>query len=404
MKKLLAALLALGLLGLIGCGTGKATRDDSTNPTTTKTVTTTEEPTTLDPNRPRAVMEPLQGGPMLYRFKGREPYDIEIIKDDYSENKYERELYPYGLINQDGKVVAEPQYSDDNRFSYVYGDDGRVIGMLMHKETDGQETYTFYTLDGKARPAQQSEFICFEYTPGYAFRGTTERYKPHIPSSLTQKYKDVLWLGENYYLVGEEVGWSAREGILLNRDFEEVCVVGKDLLLEIAKPVGSIEYATVYLLIDNAGVVQTVFDKAGEPLPLSKEFRVLYGINYLFSYCEGKWTSFDLRSINGEHLGIWDYQRNARVYAACEDYIVVRNGKYVEDGGSSGWEDSGETYAIDWSGKPYPNCPLEPYFDQIDSHISKTAAPQGPNYYWIETDSKRGYIDVYGNWLFIDQS
>jgi hypothetical protein len=289
---------------------------------------TTEITSAAEESR-RAVMEPLQGGPMLYRYRGKEPYRTEIIHySEYDDETYERALYPFGLINQNGKIVAEPQYADDNRFAYVYDSGGRVVGMLMEKETDNAEdAYTYYSLDGKARPAHMREFIQLSYVPGYAFAGTDECLKHDVPEHLRAQYCE-----------------------------------GTDLLLETVEPIGGTEYANAYLIVDKAGAVQKAFDFAGEPMWPSKEFRVLYGANYLFSFRDGEWNSLDLRTIDGELLGAWDYQRNTQVHAACEDYIVVKAGKYVDYGDDDGWVDRRQNLCHRLAGQALPQLPAGALF------------------------------------------
>ena len=150
MRKGIGLLVALALALLCGCG--EAVPEES--------VTAVE----LDPNRPKAMMEPVQGGPMLYTFPGRE----EGV---------------YGLINQDGEVVAEPQYSERQ---YIYSDaeKTRVIGLVAGrragrpKNGDGWlNTYTLYSLDGRAKKLNCGKAVMLKVSPGGRFAlVATEQY------------------------------------------------------------------------------------------------------------------------------------------------------------------------------------------------------------------------------------
>jgi len=86
---------------------------------------TTQSTTTRSGNsKVKAIMEPQQGGPMLYTFKGRNG--------------------KLGLINQDGKVIAEPQF-DGRADGYFRGQTGeKLMGIVMNKDT---QQY-IYSLDG----------------------------------------------------------------------------------------------------------------------------------------------------------------------------------------------------------------------------------------------------------------
>lgn len=56
--------------------------------------------------------------------------------------------------------------------------------------------------------------------------------------------------------------------------------------------------------------------------------------------------------------------------------------------------------AIDWAGKQIDH-PLLRFCDE--NHLSySNAGEQGPRYFWVEQDGKRGYINEQGEWLFVD--
>jgi len=97
----------------------------------------------------------------------------------------------------------------------------------------------------------------------------------------------------------------------------------------------------------------------------------------------------------------------AEAVLICDDYIVVYTSfEHVNPNEFNGLSDETfiehvETFAIDWDGNRISNCPLEPYFDSFGS-MPITAGEQGPNYFWVEHDGKRGYINTKGEWLFVD--
>jgi len=77
-------------------------------------------------------MEPLQGGPMLYTFEGRNGM--------------------LGLINQDGKLVAKPQFDFYSQYVYNDTEQTRVIGLIAaRRNSDNFIFYTYYNLDGTAK-------------------------------------------------------------------------------------------------------------------------------------------------------------------------------------------------------------------------------------------------------------
>jgi len=173
-----------------------------------------------------------------------------------------------------------------------------------------------------------------------------------------------------------------------------------------------------YALLDSQGRVKDVCDIYGKPLPVSDTPYILHGwyapwvklhngvlseIPDLSNYGLNSYYYFD--GCEGDFI-------DARAVAAYDDFILI-----------SGWHGLAQKkqdkyadpilFAVDWDGNLYPDCPLEPFFDsahtELDDYFShsfswSTAGEQGPNYYWVALDGKRGYIDVYGNWLFIDKS
>jgi len=159
----------------------------------------------LDPNRPKAIMEPLQGGPMLYAFPGK------------SEGMY-------GLINQDGEVVAEPQYDSFHSYGtqYVYSDaeKSRVIGLVagrrvgMPKTGDGPlYTFTYYSLDGKAKALKCGEAVMIQISPGGRFALVSTKQYDYLPqeqglfdmeaNAWVVKPKDGYWFNIDEYVYSD---------------------------------------------------------------------------------------------------------------------------------------------------------------------------------------------------------
>ena len=141
----------------------------------------------------------------------------------------------------------------------------------------------------------------------------------------------------------------------------------------------------------------------------------------------GKWTKLDLRQYLS-HDG-W----NATPRVICDDYIIIclekpyywsQNTNTTAKPTVSNMSlttntkprvapmlsivpppEAVEVFAVDWNGKRIKS-PLAPYFEGIDfetpNEVFPAAGPQGPNYYWVETKGKRGYVNTKGEWLFVD--
>lgn len=149
MRKFIALLAGITLFLLCGCGEAIPAPDPSTGPSTAEPETTAFVPATIAyippttapwvPNDPPAVMEPVQGGKMLYTFPGKVPYRME----EYDGDEYP--IYPIGLINQDGKLVSPAIY---HRVDYFY-DEGRqrIIGVVAQLDNET----TIYWLNGESR-------------------------------------------------------------------------------------------------------------------------------------------------------------------------------------------------------------------------------------------------------------
>ena len=154
------------------------------------------------------------------------------------------------------------------------------------------------------------------------------------------------------------------------------------------------------LLIGADGQAKAAYDTAAKPMqaPANLRFWHCEDIQTLCAAKNGSWVAFDLAQFlpkpkQGDEGG----ERYARPLAVSEDYIVLETGVHWYEYGSSY-----DTFAIDWQGNKLDDCPLAPFFDELDY---STAGEQGPNYYWIEQEGgQRGYINVKGEWLFVDEA
>jgi len=477
MKKLLIVLLALGLLVLAGCGEGEKP-DITAEPTALSTTqATTTEPFTLDPNRPMAIMEPVQGGPMLYTFTGRNG--------------------KLGLINQDGELVAPPQYEQPNygdysaefslRAEYTRDANGRIDGITLQKGEKGGE-FVHYTLDGKSRQVKGIPDVGGRYaildgglydvendrwklaskegqkiTETYVDRvflqqaganGTSKLYVyilederiQELPEGVHAYFAELGWYrsgyeqgspqGIKYYykyydqdlnLLPEEtwkphiepgplldqngnelpyarvsnlygqcwVGCKENErdgtGTILDANFNPLYTTkpGEEIILLNPVPYDS---RWVGLVVqDVKGNVVKTFDEYGRPMQSKNEAR-FYHDPYLFGGTvyklkDGKWTALDLRQFIKPDVE--DHCAVAMV--VTEDWVIVI---------TQFFEDTDEIFAIDWTGKPYENCPLMP-FTKKGGYLHG-AGEQGPNYFWVEHEGKRGYVNIKGEWLFVE--
>lgn len=171
-----------------------------------------------------------------------------------------------------------------------------------------------------------------------------------------------------------------------------------------------------YVLLDKHGRVKDSRDAYGKPL-LSNATAIILStvVNYPWCYKlkDGIWHAMNLYPY-GCKADFGDYFfQEAVVLAVCDDFLWI-----------NGWHDCATEeqpwnnitpptfFALDWEGNPYPDCPMEQFSDSatFDSDASgrylhfPTAGEQGPYYYWVEHDGKRGYINASGEWLFVDES
>lgn len=518
MKKILCLTLAAVLLLLAGCtlllesGTSEETSGQTTQaevetypPPATIAPAASAQPPIYQPNDPPAIMEPLQGGQMLYRFYSSKPYKWEEGEDE------EYPVYLIGLVNQDGKLVKEPIY---HLVEYYYDMNGRIIGVTAQRD---RET-TLYQLNGESRVLDCDGYRT-DVCPGghYAIvktasHGTLHGYTASDPvkdglydiqankyviepkdgqsinrmagsvvmvrqyesndtngEQVSQKaydyvkqtttdfplsmghiqdyYPETGWYGGIWtqgewqsrcydsnlnqihnmddwsidwdgfyggeYLIAynndhypDKHAWFSRSGNRVEKMYRMIkrmgnCYVAWDydwnetgdkdlyntdlnLLWTAAANEEFLEKDGLILLVGKNEVLFRVFDKNGKTLP-DKERDAM----------RNERKAPDLKKFYPQPKD-GSSEVGAQVVASCEEYLIIKAywiyGSYYVDY---------ETLAIDWDGNLINDCPIAPYFDSL-GWFSNNAGDQGPEYYWVETKDKRGYIDVHGNWLFVD--
>jgi len=487
------ALFCVCSLALL-CGCGEGAPEGTDSPATE--MSTTAEPITLDPNRPKAIMEPVQGGPMLYAFPGDEEYI-------------------YGLINQDGEVIAEPRYGSFFQDSpqYVYSDATRtrVIGLVASQQIDERDsTFTYYSLDGTAKmlncegrrirvaPGGRYAFVAMgtwpeEHEELFDIEANTYEVEPKdgllhfetgqmiAPPAKPGIFNDYLPEVEWFCFVDNRVfrwydaafnhmpqldnwrihpfngkyahmhmdgspvtaAWVDREGnivkhiegsinyyysdplfcYIVNRSnrFDDSLLFDADLKTVFEGNIIAFDGPLKgYVLLDEQRQVQASCDVQGKPLPVNETPYVLSagpGHWQWLRLQDGVWrTPPDLSAYGLRHSYYYDAGFStkfvgASVVEAYEEFILIsgwqglakkKQKKYIEP----------SLIAIDWDGNLYPDCPLELFYgsaifvedDYLGAYQWRTAGPQGPSYYWVELDNKRGYINTRGEWLFIDES
>lgn len=492
-KRTLTIVAALALL-LCACG--------EAGPEAASTEARTEA--SFDPNPSTAIMEPLQGGPMLYAFPGEDSKT--------------------GLVNQDGEVVAEPQYDG---IQYVYGDieETQVIGLLARKPVGAgpRGVYTYYGLDGKAKAPDWGKAYEITVAPGghyavvnnglkglFDIEANTYAVKPSkgglgvngnaivigqqcylletgkritLPSDLGTYYycfPEVEWFcfltdgGYRWYdksfnhmpqldrlsinrfkgkyavvyIDSNQIAWTDREGnIVLEKpgfkqdgqlmdnlncfalqSYAEEQNVNSEKIPTLLDP----DLQTVftgepgdsirifdgplkgYVLLDKQQQIKASCDAYGKPLPANATAIILAtSVNYPWCYKlkDGVWQALDL-SPYGLRQDFGDYGfQEAVVLAACDEFLWINGWHDLASEMHSIFEHfPSEFFALDWDGNPYPDCPLQPFSGNVSFSSDTsgrylhwpTAGEQGPDYYWVEKDGKRGYINTKGEWLFVD--
>ena len=192
---------------------------------------------------------------------------------------------------------------------------------------------------------------------------------------------------------------------VLDAELNEVFSLEAGILFAILRTESGKDEGFLHLSAD--GRVQAAYDFAGKPMQAPDQFHCwLYFSNDVveegaYTACsakDGRWAILDLAQFHPTpKKGDEEGTPYANPLVMCEDYVVVEAGVHWYEGAPAVYD----TFAVSWNGKPYKNCPLEPFFGLLSS---QTAGEQGPHYYWIEQENgKRGYINTKGEWLFVDE-
>ena len=394
MKKVIAVVVALGLAGLCGCGGPGAAEE--TIVATTDAVMTTGESVTLDPNRQMAIMEPLQGGPMLYTFYGANWHTWKEGGGAMGK--------PAGLINQDGKLVCEPKYI---RVEYIYDENWeRGIGMIAITE----RKITLYQLDGESKVLSCEGFRIHVFPGG--------RYASVTGAVLTESMAmgnidDGLFDIENdRYVIEPKEGQFIQylwDGMVRINQYKSATNMEGDPIAQLlfncadgsikrgvfewpSWPNRTEEWNKWIFHCADGSVIEGIIHRMGFPHKTPEPPTYQRALP-------------DLKQFEPQTMP--NKRSRAEAVLICDDYIVVYTSfEHVNPDEFNGLSDETfiehvETFSIDWDGNRISNCPLEPYFDSLGS-FPITAGPQGPNYYWVETSTQRGFINTQGEWLFIE--
>jgi len=177
-----------------------------------------------------------------------------------------------------------------------------------------------------------------------------------------------------------------------------------------------------YVLLCEDGQVKASCDAYGKPLPVLDRTYVMGA--WMQRLLDEQWFLLKdgvlraLPDMSAYSLNYYlDYDgfggefQKAKVVSAFEDFILIGGWQNLTEKKQEKYIDP-TLFAIDWDGNLYPNCPLEPFFSSVnfartseivfDSFRWPTAGEQGPNYFWVERNGLRGYINTKGEWLFID--
>ncbi|MCL2107212.1 MAG: hypothetical protein FWH26_09205 [Oscillospiraceae bacterium] len=471
---------------------------------------------TTAPERP-GVMEPLQGGPMLYTFPGQTPYGTA----EDMESGGDIPLYPLGLVNQNGNITAEPQYE---RCWYLYDSAGRVSGLIAMKEkaftlfslqgigealpitgtgieaipggrfliVSEAEPETYETRDGlfdllqKKFEIEPQDGLQLVYHGGgmvfgheYATKSMNarhvrefrydcaansieelpnqHRFQEYLPETGWMSYPgrtDHEWVdGElnplpqltGYQLFGfqggpysqahptgsiygKKGGWVDRQGnfaplefevieqrgncwiarpdpqenydhaVLIGPQLQALCETGEGQSIALLLPHtswGDPLDVRGFLLLDAGGEPLRAFDADGNPFPAAADTQKFIGMQdeNLYSVTNGVWTVTAERFVRHEAGTPAAWRR-----LICGDYVIYGAGSLAE----GYYRIEEQLIALRWDGTLYPECPLLPY--SAAGQLGWNAGEQGPEYFWAEAPEKRGYVNVRGEWLFVDET
>ena len=214
-----------------------------------------------------------------------------------------------------------------------------------------------------------------------------------------RRYGEIYNNGWHCYFSGDNFDWGKKTGVLFDLDLNEVCRTGPGERLAVLRTLnGSADEA--FALLDADKNIQAVYDLYAKPMQAPAAFRCWLDsdVNMLYCTYQGGWRVLQMNQFFPKpKAGHADGEPYAWAIAACGDFIVVQTGVHWYEGEPAVYG----AFAVGWDGKPYADCPLEPFYDLLGY---QTAGEQGPYYYWIEQqDGRRGYINVKGEWLFVDE-
>lgn len=161
MKKLIAlSITAALMLTMAGCSEGNSeTARESDRETRESTERTVETEPVAEPTEPSAEPDPVSGAAGGFIT----PYTAEYIPDEWEP---ELDQYLFGMIDLEGKVIYEPQFSS---VRYIENCGAYIVG----GETDGVTLYGIMNDDGE-------EFTGLIYDGAYYDLGMTEDESGHF--------------------------------------------------------------------------------------------------------------------------------------------------------------------------------------------------------------------------------
>lgn len=497
MRKLCAGLLAALLLGLCACGRAgpEETEAGTTMPLTV--VPQTTEVVTLPPNDPPSRMNPELSGPILYVFYSK---NLREMPSGFAGQSV-------GLINQDGELVAAPQYDIDGWPYYYLDENGHIEGFILSKGMN----YYIYDLYGNCEKIAEKCYGVNMLRGGRYAILDLRQPAPFDPDGPPPAWDGIYDLREKKYIFAPEEGQVASwygynpDNLLLVKNaagrwvFDSLTgtmrqlaedeadeplswcgqFIGQPEIIEaldgwgckynaVDRPYGNKEYALInhwdtdelaflsregkivdrgtytkgedhggffevtdqngaviwldgslrelgrlqkgeqrinlvypgswnHIILDAAGNPIRGIDKYGQSLQANGVYEQghdVFDTTILYRLKDGKWTKLDLSRYGYATAG-----------AVCEDFVVVcvrerdsmTSPSYLVD-----------MFAVDWGGNKVDNCPLAPLFPKKYPYVDYERMFDGghgwrwENNYWIENEELRGFVNIKGEWLFVD--
>jgi hypothetical protein len=269
--------------------------------------------------------------------------------------------------------------------------------------TEGEWENRYYDRDLKLLPQLTGWSVSPEGFSGGAYAKLYNNSSfPDVETWVNRQGKIVelqhesIFFAGKCYLAGNQDLWQEKQGALLDAGLNELFKTGPDEHFAVLWRQNQTDGIDGVLLLDSGGAVKAAFDENGKPFADTGAFRCWVepdiGNVTAFALQSGKWRVLDLMQYSPQ-AGSEPY---VRALALCEEYIVVEAGDQWYSA-----EAQRDTFAVNWEGGKIDDCPLEPFFSRIGG---QTAGEQGFNYFWVEQeDGKRGYINLKGEWLFIDE-